>query len=386
MSAPFAAPLALLLSVAGALSASTAAPAQAAETHAPAPSNGPQPQGYTFQRGVNVNHWLGDNIAGGAGVDTLSYGAAWFDAEDVAWIADHGYDHLRLWVAGDRWIDADGELDEPALAPFDALLRWARAHRLGVVLAMHGLPGFRAAPRGAPDAEASPLLDATTQRDAARLWGRIARRYASIGTQLRFELLASPDLEDATQLRAYNSRMLAQIRHFDGGRVVYLTTRDMEARHLDDVVLDDPATALVLSFFEPQAFTWQFDPAAAPVPFPAPAHAGAEDGSGGASTEAALVEAIDALARRARARVGAHEIYIGQFGTLGRVDPVSATRWLRTVRDAFARNGLHWAVYDYATGGAVRRAQESDADYGSGEATHIHAALFEPRRDARDAG
>src|SRR4051812_39284380 len=55
-----------------------------------------------FRRGVVVNHWLASNY------DAVhAYGGAWFDREDVAWIARHGFDHVRVRVSAKDWLLPD---------------------------------------------------------------------------------------------------------------------------------------------------------------------------------------------------------------------------------------------------------------------------------------
>lgn len=339
----------------------------AADPGAAAPAPARDPAVYTFRRGVNVNHWLGDNLAPSQHPDAL-YGATWFDDEDIAWIAGQGFDHLRIWVAGHNWIDGNGELDASKLAPFDAALRGARQHRLGVVLAMYGLPGYRTEVRGGapPGDVGSPFTDPATRADAAYLWWLVARRYAEVGAQLRFELLAQPEADSADGLRAYHAEALEAIRRIDSDRLVYLSPRDASIEHVDDVVFSDPKTALSLGFTEPEIFTFQFGgPRQLKLGFPGkvPDLRGHADKlldpawQRYASTEwtpASIHTLIEQLVARATRTARRHEVYIARIGVMRGVDDGSARAYLRTVRDALDRHGLGWAVYDYHTGGAVR--------------------------------
>lgn len=353
----------------------------------PAPKPETDPARYTFKRGVNLNHWLGDNIHQRTLDESMFYGAPWFTDEDVAWIADHGFDHIRVWVAGNRWVDSSGMLDEAMLIPFDRLLRWSRQHGLGVVLAMHGLPGHRNGVRFAlpPRDQASPFTDEQTRGDAAYLWWLIAQRYRDMGEQLRFDLLAYPNAENAEQIRAYTSETLAAIRRQDQARIVYVTTRNTNANNLGDIDVDDRNVALTLSFFEPALFTRQFDASLPAIRFPGrvpdfKSLLGADHPMARASntelTVEAVVAAVDHLAQEAKRVASGREVYISTFGTLGNVEAQSAQVWLRTVRAAFERNQLNWAVYDYFTGGAVRGGMNSGVGFGEGEPTHIYEALF----------
>jgi hypothetical protein len=335
----------------------------------------PDPARYTFRRGLNLNHWLGSNLPPSVHPNA-GYAASWFDAEDVGWIAAQGFDHVRIWVDGNLWQTARGLLDETKLAPFDAVLDWARANKLGVILAMHGLPGYRE-----PEGKAGwPFADDAPRRDAAYLWGLIARRYAAVGGQLRFELLMSPAAPSPDTLRALHAVALDEIRRVDRARMVYLTPRKARLEHAADVLLSDPNTALALEFNEPEIFTYQFgDPKQLKVAFPSkiprdlsPAQLldpGWAKYKNTEWTEASLVKTIEGLAEAAGAVARRHEVYISRIGVMLGVDDASARTYLRTVRTALEAYDMGWAVYDYQTGGRVR------ADDATGGPTRVLEGL-----------
>jgi hypothetical protein len=366
------------------------APPAPAPAPAPAPPPPAPPGGFSFRRGLNVNHWLGDNLPASMLPDSL-YGAAWFDDEDVRWIAERGFDHLRIAVNGARWITASGDLDEAALAPFDRALAQAKARGMGIVLEMKGLPGYRSALRGEaiPDA-ASPYTDEATQGDAAYLWWLVARRYASEGDALRFELLGGPRAKEARDIVAFNRRCLAAIRRASPTRIVYLAPREPSPDLAVEVDLPDPYTALTFHFWEPDVFAFQADPTWPVVQFPGrvpdlskftkgtEARAGHADDEGARQfsrtelTVALLDARIDRLARRAHAVAGRREVYIGAWGVYQRADDDSARRYIRAVQTALERNGLSWAIYDYHSGCAVRDS--------AGKPTRVMEALRLPSR------
>lgn len=323
-----------------------------------------RPSSATFRRGLIVNHWLGDNLPPRM-LANSHYGAAWFDEEDVAWIAAQGFDHLRIRVNGGLWLTKQGDLDEAALAPFDRALAHARAHGLGVVLAMDGLPGFRSTERGAPPpaGAASPFTDEATRGDAAYLWWAVARRYAREGDALRFELLNSPGAAEPEHMRAFNRLCLRAVRRVSPTRVVYLTSHDMSLDAAVTVELSDPHTALAVDFWEPEVFSFQADEKRPRVQFPGrvpdlTAFGKEDEGArlfSNTMVDGALIDArLDAFAARARRHAGAREIYVAGIGVYKRADDASARRYLRAVQSALERNRLAWALYDYHTGCAVR--------------------------------
>jgi hypothetical protein len=332
---------------------------------------------YSFKRGLNINHWLGDNLDPKLYANSL-YGEPWFDAEDVGWIAAQGFDHLRIRVGGHYWIDKNGDLDSARLRHFDDALRWAKTNRLGVVLTMVSLPGFKAHIRGgeAPTDVSSPFTDEATRGDAAYLWWLVARRYADTGEQLRFEVLNGPDATDTEQMRSFNREMLAAIRRTNPTRMVYLTTRDMSIDSVADVELPDPYTAFAVQFWEPELFTFQINERIPRLTFPGrvPELKDLLDAGDPALQYANTemdVATLDARIAAFAARIGglskSHEIYIADWGVLQSADDDSAGRYIAAARAAFERHGLSWAIYDYHSGCAVRGA--------GGKATRILRAL-----------
>lgn len=341
--------------------AADAPPAALAATHPHSAAR------YSYRRGVNVNHWLGDNLPASVAANS-DYAEGWFNEEDIAWIADQGFDHLRIHVNGGKWLNSDGDLVETAIAPFDKALHWANQRGLGVVLSMTGLPRFRSGYRGEkfPN-DASPFSDDTARGHAAYLWWLVGRRYAAADAGLRFELINAPDAGDAAELRAFNHESLRAIRRTSENRVVYLTSRDMDADKSDEVDLTDPNTAYVFSYTEPELLTWQFNPEQPSLIFPGRipdlARFATDDDpaprkvSGEMIGPDLLVANIESIAARLRALFGEREVYVAALSVSDGVDEGSALAYLRAARPALEREGMSWAVYDYHTGGAIRDAK-----------------------------
>lgn len=354
----------------------------AADPGRPAPPAAIDRHRYAFRRGVNVNHWLGDILA--ADGDPLrGYGAPWFDDEDLAWIAAQGFDHVRVWVNGARWLDRDGRLDLAAVAPFDRLLADAQRRGLGVILAMHGVRGFRSEIRGAPAAAdaASPFADPATRGDAAYLWWAVAHHFQDAGAGLRFDVLVDAPADGVDELRVFQAEALEAIRRIDRDRVVYLAPRRGSLEHVDDVLFGDPNTALAVRFDEPAVVKFQFDGSggiALPFPVEIPdLHARASElldpgwvrYSNTRWTEQSVAELLTRQLEAASRHARRHEVYVSVLGAMQGLDDASARRYLGTIRDVLARQGVGWAVYDYHTGGAVR------ADEGTGGPTRVVEAL-----------
>ncbi len=340
---------------------------------------GPAAPVFTFRRGVNISHWLSQNTR------HLPYGAKWFTAKDLVWIARHGFDHIRLPVDGRLLVRPDGSLDEARLRPVDEAIGWARAAGIGVILDMHFLPG---ADFNSNKQDNRVFTDMALQAKVADFWRRLARRYADQGPWLRFEILNEPVAAENSQLNTFNAHMLAAIRESNPTRVVYLTSNRWSSfRTVDDVVLpDDPNIAFTFHYYEPMVFTHQraswagFSKAMPPVDFPGrvpelppsaflPGHPRPAWIHPGQNLTVAAIDAdFDRVAAWAKQHAKGREIYLGEFGVYEAAPRASAERWIAAVRTAAESHGWSWAVWDYNDSFGVRGRD--------GKPTAIYRGLF----------
>jgi len=359
LSALILASIGLLLSVSG--SAATA----------PAATQDRKP---TFLRGVNIDNWLSQNEG------DMTYAAPWFTAEDVAWIAGHGFDHIRFPIDSRIWLKPDGSLDESKVAPFDRALKWVRKNHLGAILDVHFLNG--ADFNSGPASDVRVFTDPALMDKAADLWRLLARRYAQEGDYLRFEILNEPKAEKNAQLNVFNFRMLAAIRESNPTRVVYFpVNRWNTIPNVDDLELpaNDPNVAITVHFYEPLLFThqkanWVYPQPdqMPPIPFPGavpdlsrlplgPAHPLPNPLPTTLSAEQDIDPLFAHLAAWAKSKAPGREILLGEFGVYFRADPQSTINWVRAVRHDCERYGFGWCVWGYRSVFPVRHKDGSPA-------------------------
>lgn len=350
-------------------------PLLAASVIAAEPGGAPGKE-FTFRRGVNISHWLSQNEG------TLTYAAPWFGEEDVAWIAAHGFDHIRLPVDVRTCMKDDGTLDDAKLAPVHAAIGWAKARGLGLVLDAHFLPG---ADFNYVGGDKRVYTDEALMTKVAGVWRELAKRFANEGPEVRFEILNEPVAEKNEELNPFMHRMLAAIRESNPTRVVYVTCNKWSSfSNVVDVVLpDDPHIALTVHFYEPLAFTHQraswvgFKPTLPPITFPGrvpdlTGHTTESFGgyihAGDEVTEAQVRESFAKLASWVQAHAPKIEIYLGEFGVYEAAPDESAQRWMTMVVGQCESRGWSWAVWDYNDSFGVRA--------GKGGGTRILAGLF----------
>ncbi|WP_116951667.1 glycoside hydrolase family 5 protein [Jiangella endophytica] len=113
---------------------------------------------------------------------------------DIARLAAEGFDHVRLAINARVVMSDDGAPLDDGLALVDRLIDWCRAHRLWVVLDLHGAPGGQTgtniddAPNGRPEL----FEDAGHRERTIELWTMLARRYRDETVVAGYDLLNEP--------------------------------------------------------------------------------------------------------------------------------------------------------------------------------------------------
>lgn len=325
----------------------------------------------TFKKGVNISHWLSQN--GGK----YTFGAPWFNAEDVKWIATHGFDHIRIAVDVRLCLNPAGELDDAKLKPVWDALGWAKANHLNVVFDAHFLPGADFNSKGGDN---RAFTDPALMDKVAGLWRELAQRFAKEGDYLRFEILNEPVADENQQVNTFMHRMLASIRESNPTRVVYVTSNRWSGfSTVPDVVLpDDPNIALTVHFYEPMIFTHQRAPWTnykdnmPPIEFPGkvPDLTGTyEPGTpagmlreGEELTEAEIGQRFAKVAEWVKENRPGLEVYVGEFGVYEPAPKESKKRWLRKVVSECESHGWGWAVWEYEGAFGVHAPDGSGTD------------------------
>lgn len=168
-------------------------------------------------RGFNLHgmRWAGPN--------------AGFDEDHFRWIADWGFNFVRLpldyrnWVKG-RTSENRESIDEAGLKPLDEGIAFARKHGLATMICLHRIPGEYSVKVRDPE-PGNIYTDPDCLRAAAMHWAMLARRYRGIPRgELIFNLINEPSSKAGTlEQYEYVCRVLiAAIRREDPGRFVVI--------------------------------------------------------------------------------------------------------------------------------------------------------------------
>ena len=119
---------------------------------------------------------------------------AFFNEADIAAIARHGFDHIRLPINSRVIMDEAGQLIEEGFLLIDQVINWCREHRLWVLLDLHGAPGGQTGTNidDSPNNRPELFMDDGYRDQTLALWRAIATRYAAETVVLGYDLLNEP--------------------------------------------------------------------------------------------------------------------------------------------------------------------------------------------------
>jgi len=253
-----------------------------------------------------------------------SYRDRWIDENDFARVHDLGLDLVRLPFWYD-WLESDdlggARFRAEGWRLLDQILEWARAHRLYVLLDMHGAPGGQNNETHSGTSNGNRLWsDERCIAKTARLWQAVASYVADDPHVAGFDLLNEP-------LSIYD-----RAKHQHVLSAIYQAVRAVDGRHI--VMNEDGYLPLFL--------------------VPSPVEMGWENymfsmhfyGGGGSADErvaelaAKLANESDELARRFPG-----PLLLGEFSTYD-PDPESI-EGMRRFFELLGDHGVHWSPWTY---------------------------------------
>jgi endoglucanase len=143
-----------------------------------------------------------------------------FRESDFQWLAEWGFDFVRLPMSYLCWVDPSDwlKLRDEELKDVDGAVEFGRKHRVHVNLNLHRAPGYCVNP---PKEPLDLWKDEKALEACAFHWAHFAKRYKAIPNErLSFDLLNEPpDIPETTYVRVVK-RLVEGIRSEDPGRLV----------------------------------------------------------------------------------------------------------------------------------------------------------------------
>ena len=319
-----------------------------------------------LKRGINASQWFAQSPNDYSAARTNRY----TDAQDIALMAQLGFDHVRLSIDAvplEQYPLGKDGLNDEFVARLDRAVDAMLADGLAVEIDLHPEDSYKQQLRTSDYA-----VDRLTM-----LWRKLAAHYAGRDPErVFFEVLNEPEVNDAYRWAGIQARVAAAIRQA-APRNTIIAAGANYSDIVDLLALEPLADGNVIynfHFYDPHQFThqgaswgltwWSYTH---DIPYPAPE----------GSMQAALQQVPDAVSRYQLENYwlehwDAHRIRLlvdeaaawgrenhvplicNEFGAYRNFsDPVSRATWIHDARTAFEADGIGWAMWDYRGGFSV---------------------------------
>lgn len=172
----------------------------------------PKKNKFSIWKGINISHWLSQSDARG------EKRAAYFTEEDVKFLAEAGFDHLRIPIDEEQMFTPEGDKEEEAFKLLHNALAWCKKYHLKAVVDLHILRSHHF------NAKEKPLFtDRNEQLRFYDLWKQLSselKRYSN--NFLAYELMNEPVADDHEQWNKLVDECVATIRELEPKRTLVI--------------------------------------------------------------------------------------------------------------------------------------------------------------------
>jgi endoglucanase len=315
-----------------------------------------------IRHGVNLSGWFAQ-VYDAKGY-TREHLQTWTTATDIALIKSAGFDHVRLSVNPQPFMDAARHRDGSAelFGYLDAAIKMILDAGLAVEIDMHPDSDFKA--RLAKEDEFVERF--------ADFWSMVAKRYAPLDPdRVFFEILNEPEMRDAYRWYGVEAKLAAAIRRAAPANTIIAAGARWDDD--DDLVflepLPDTNVIYVFHFYEPHIFTHQGATWGAyywhwlkGLHYPSLPENAAQVATllpeardrmqviryGQDHWDASRIEAeINQAADWAKQR--GVPLVCNEFGVFRDLsEPQDRSAWIKDVRTSLERHNIGWAMWDYS--------------------------------------
>ena len=282
-----------------------------------------------------------------------------FREDDFRWIADWGFDFLRLPLSYHLWTAPDDPYDvrESVLEEIDRAVELGGKHHLHVCLNFHRAPGFCVNPNP-PEP-----FDLWTDNEALEAfcfhWELFARRYRAIPSdRLSFNLVNEPT---SAVKRADHERVMrtavSHIREIDADRLLIIDGLAWGKEPCPELI--DLGVAQSCRAYWPHAVSHYKAKWAGGENLPLPTWPGVLH-RGEVWDRAKLEEHYRPWTELARSSVGVH---CGEGGCFNQTPRDVFLRWFRDVLDILTSHGIGYALWNFRGAFGIMDSGREDVRY-----------------------
>jgi len=280
-----------------------------------------------------------------------------FVESDFAWMAEWGFDFVRLPMDYRCWTDRNDpyQLDEKVLGEIDRAVEYGRKHGIHVDLNLHRAPGYTVA---SPPEKLDLWTDEEAQKQFDFQWSQFARRYRGIpSTQVSFDLVNEPARLDVARYAKVARRVVAAIRKVDPERLVISDGLQWGRQPLPE--LADLGIAQSTRGYDPMEVShyqasWVNGQRWAEPTWPL------KQGNKIIDREWLYQNKILPWKKLAEKGVGVH---VGEWGSYNRTPHDVTLRWMRDFLELWKEEGWGWAMWNFRGSFGILDSRRSDVAY-----------------------
>lgn len=294
-----------------------------------------------------------------------------FRERDFEWIAELGFDFVRLPMDYRTWIEDNDwtKFHEPTLKEIDQAVQYGIKHGVHVCLNFHRAPGYTVAQ---PPEKLSVWSDDEALRVCTLHWNHFARRYKGTSSRnLSFNLFNEPPkLEPATYRRVIG-HLVQAVRQDDPDRLIICDGR--EWGNVAPTELAGLGVAAATRGYNPiqvSHYKASWMPGSDRWPKPTwPLHLGDTVWD----KETLRTRQVEPWQKLQKQGVG---VMVGEFGSHNQTPHEVVLAWLRDYLDLWKQAGWGWAMWNFIGDFGILDSGRADVQYEDWHGHKLDRALL----------
>jgi endoglucanase len=314
------------------------------------------PDKFVFKRGTNISHWLSQSKV--RGLDRINY----FTAKDVKYLADLGFDHIRIPVDEEQLWKENGQQDEEGFSLLEQALNWCKQYKLDAVVDLHILRSHHF------NEKEKPLwTKPEAQERFFQCWRELSKTLKKYPVEdVAYELMNEPVADNPEDWNKLVEKAVVIIRQTEPTRKIVIGSNRWQSPDTFDklrVPTNDKNIILSFHMYEPFLLThhtasWtRIRDYKGPVNYP-----------GVIVKEEDIKDLPDSLRKEivrnknyytietirqhftkpiALAKKLNLPLYCGEWGCLTTVPDAARFQWFRDVKAVLEENKIGWATWEY---------------------------------------
>ena len=315
---------------------------------------------FELHRGINISHWLSQSG------DRGEKRATKFTREDVKFLAESGYDHLRIPIDEEQMFDEQLNPEQEAFSLLHNAIGWCKEFDLKVIVDLHILRSHHF------NAESKPLFtEAAAQEQFYECWRKISAELKKYPHSLvAYELMNEPVADDPELWNTIVNNCLKVVRELEPTRTIIIGSNRWQAYdQVKNLRVPEQDKNIIISFhfYNPfplthyrASWTEQKDN---PLDVYYPGYIVKKEDVEKLTPElqkrwgwlARSYNDINTLEKQIMQALNAatamgRKLYLGEFGCLRGAGEENRLRWFRDVVSLCEKYGIAYASWDYKGG------------------------------------